>query len=427
MKNTYDIFISYRRNGGFETAQLIAQFLKHQGYNVFFDLENLREAGKFNTRLMAVIEHCKDFIVIFPPNDVERLNETDDWVRQELACAIRHGKTIIPVLLRGFQFPKELPDDIKEVRFYQGVAAGDYNYFDASMEKIRELLTSKKRIAWHQYKMQLFVLLLAGLAIAAFLGYRRWEQQKLFVAAGIEQVKIMGIGITAMNINLNTAHDALEEWRKFSTRFSAAAPKDTAEIRRAFLRYIQMKQNGIVKRNALQTLPEASATILRKNGIQTEEIKTFYELALPLVEQQIENYLHSLAYYARLPRVFDSFAQYAEQLYLSNEYMVKADYYAFLQILSTFPKPVYETFKEVHPQLNNFKEIPLSLTCDDYEALTKAMLNECERVNNTLSGINNAARQNVEAMEYSLQKTTEKMQRQIIGAPLGKREKTKTK
>lgn len=415
MKRTYDIFISYRRQGGFETAQLIAQFLKHRGYNVFFDLENLREAGKFNTQLISVIENCKDFIVIFPPNEVERLYETDDWVRQELACAIRHGKTIIPVLLRDFKFPKELPDDINEVRFYQGVAAGDYNYFDASMEKIRELLTSKKRTSWHPYKTLLFPFLLLGLAAAAFFGYRQRQAQKLFVATSIEQVKIMGIGIAAMNVNLNTAHDALVEWRKFALRFSTAAPKDTAQIRYEFLRYIERKQKGIVKRNALQTLSESSAAILRKNSIQAEEIKTFYEMALPLVEREIENYLHALAQYARMPRIFDLFNQYAEQLYLFNEYMVKADYYSFLQILTTLPQPIYETFKEVHPQLNNFKEIPLSLTYDDYEALAKAMLNECDRVNNTLSDANNAAQQQVEAMAYSLEKTTEKLQQQIIG------------
>lgn len=425
MKNKYDIFISYRREGGFETAQLIAQSLKHQGYNVFFDLENLREAGKFNTRLISVIENCKDFIVIFPPNDVERLNQDDDWVRQELACAIRHGKTIIPVLLRDFKFPKELPDDINEVRFYQGVAAGDYNYFDASLDKIKELLTSKKGITWDRYKPFFWVLLLFIGITAAFFGYRQWQGRKLFVATSIEQVKIMNYGITAMNVNLNIARAALEEWRKFATNFSAASPKDTAEIRNEFLRFIEGKKNGIARRNAMETLSEGSARILRTNGIQTEEINAFYEMALPLVEQEIENYLRSLALYARMPQIFDSFNQYAEQLYLSNEYMIKADYYAFLQLLTTLPEEVYETFKEAHSYLNNFKDIPLSLTYDDYEALGKAMLNECERVNSTLSGINNAAQQQVEAMEYSLRKTSEKMEQQILGDRMTTIEKKK--
>lgn len=35
MKKEYDIFISYRREGGFETAQMISQHLKYKGYNVF--------------------------------------------------------------------------------------------------------------------------------------------------------------------------------------------------------------------------------------------------------------------------------------------------------------------------------------------------------------------------------------------------------
>jgi hypothetical protein len=59
-KNTYDIFISYRRDGGFETASLVAEKLRNAGYNVFFDLESLR-AGKFNEQLFRIIDFLKIF------------------------------------------------------------------------------------------------------------------------------------------------------------------------------------------------------------------------------------------------------------------------------------------------------------------------------------------------------------------------------
>lgn len=38
----YDIFISYRRDGGYETAQLLYDSLKQLGYRVSFDMETLR-------------------------------------------------------------------------------------------------------------------------------------------------------------------------------------------------------------------------------------------------------------------------------------------------------------------------------------------------------------------------------------------------
>ena len=37
----YDLFLSYRRDGGFATARLLYERLKGLGVNVFFDLEEL--------------------------------------------------------------------------------------------------------------------------------------------------------------------------------------------------------------------------------------------------------------------------------------------------------------------------------------------------------------------------------------------------
>ena len=46
----YDIFISYRRDGGQETARILRDSLAERGYRVFFDVESLR-SGAFNTKL----------------------------------------------------------------------------------------------------------------------------------------------------------------------------------------------------------------------------------------------------------------------------------------------------------------------------------------------------------------------------------------
>ena len=74
MKKTkqYDIFISYRREGGMEMADAIYQRLQNAGYSVFLDLEQLK-SGKFNEQLLSVIDGCTDFIVVLPPNDIGSL------------------------------------------------------------------------------------------------------------------------------------------------------------------------------------------------------------------------------------------------------------------------------------------------------------------------------------------------------------------
>ena len=56
-EETYDIFLSYRRNGGLETAKHIFDLLTRDGYRVSFDIDTLRE-GDFDTALLHRINHC---------------------------------------------------------------------------------------------------------------------------------------------------------------------------------------------------------------------------------------------------------------------------------------------------------------------------------------------------------------------------------
>jgi hypothetical protein len=46
----FKIFISYRRKGGYDTAKLIYERLKMDGYSVSFDLDTL-ENGNFGNEL----------------------------------------------------------------------------------------------------------------------------------------------------------------------------------------------------------------------------------------------------------------------------------------------------------------------------------------------------------------------------------------
>lgn len=91
MKESYTIFISYRRNGGFETACLMAEKLRNAGYRVFMDIDSLR-SGKFNEQLYGVIERCSDMLVVLPQDGLERCSDENDWVRLEVAHAMKHRK-----------------------------------------------------------------------------------------------------------------------------------------------------------------------------------------------------------------------------------------------------------------------------------------------------------------------------------------------
>ena len=141
MTGKYDIFISYRRQGGDTTARILCERFTDLGYKVFFDVENLR-AGDFNTELYDVIDQCNDFLIILSPDALDRCENEGDWVRNELAYALKKKKNIVPVLLRGFTFPDKLPEDIKDVRFKNGLEASS-EFFDAFVARLQKFLVSK--------------------------------------------------------------------------------------------------------------------------------------------------------------------------------------------------------------------------------------------------------------------------------------------
>lgn len=137
----YDIFISYRREGGDTLAQLIYDRLREKGYRVFLDIESLR-SGMFNEKLLTVMEECKDVVVILPPNSLERCKNPEDWLYREVSYAIQRKKNIVPVMMRGFVWPEDLPKEIQDLQNFNGIHDSK-DYFDAVIEKLCSLLTSK--------------------------------------------------------------------------------------------------------------------------------------------------------------------------------------------------------------------------------------------------------------------------------------------
>ena len=149
-KTIYDVFISYRRDGGGATAGRINDMLTADGYSVSYDVDTLRE-GRFDEQLLVRIEQCQDFILVVDKNCFARTvdpatNPKDDWLWQELSYALRLKKNIIPVLLAGASFPKQLPEDINNVRFCNGPKYV-HEYFDSFYTKLKAFLHAYPRLA----------------------------------------------------------------------------------------------------------------------------------------------------------------------------------------------------------------------------------------------------------------------------------------
>lgn len=133
-----DVFISYRREGGYAMARLLYECLRNIGVSVFLDLEELR-SGQFNEKLYQEIEKCKNFVLVLPPNSLDRCEAENDWLRLEIEHAIKQKKNIIPVMMVGFEFPDQLPPSLQVLPFFNGVRSSR-EYFDATIKKIVSML-----------------------------------------------------------------------------------------------------------------------------------------------------------------------------------------------------------------------------------------------------------------------------------------------
>lgn len=140
----YDIFVSYRRDGGFETAKHLNDLLVRDGYTVSFDIDTLRE-GDFDEALLRRIDQCVDFILVVDKHTFDRTLDPNfdpkkDWLRTELAYALKLRKNIIPLLLSGVDgFPSNLPEDIADVVTKNGPEYNKY-YFDEFYRRLKSFL-----------------------------------------------------------------------------------------------------------------------------------------------------------------------------------------------------------------------------------------------------------------------------------------------
>lgn len=133
------IFINYRRSLGKWQARSVAQYLRNAGYDVFLDVDTLT-TGRFDTMILQEIEKRPNFISILTPNSLARCANPEDWVRQEIECAIVKNRHIIPLMFDSFDFKIEsdfLVGQLTQLQYYNGLSV-EHESFEQVMEKLIE-------------------------------------------------------------------------------------------------------------------------------------------------------------------------------------------------------------------------------------------------------------------------------------------------
>lgn len=139
-KSPGSVFISYRRDKGSQMARIVKSEIEKRNYTVFLDVDDIG-AEQFDAKLLKEIESSQNFILILAPGSLDRCVEKDDWLRKEIAHAIKTKRNIVPMIFNGFQYPaKELFEkDILELMLQNGVTYS-HEYHDAAFNKLLRFL-----------------------------------------------------------------------------------------------------------------------------------------------------------------------------------------------------------------------------------------------------------------------------------------------
>ena len=370
----YDIFISYRRSS-YDTANLIATRLKSAGYSVFFDMETLR-SGKFNVQLYEVIDNCKDFIVVLPPNSLDRCVNEEDWVRLEVCRAMAGNKNIIPIMLNGFEWPDTMPKGMEELCYYHALTASSVEYFDLAMERLQQqFLHSKRRMPFARVAK---VCAIVGLTLIALLGVL-WG---LFLFLSKDVCEKYANTITGSAEQCHVIMKENKRLRKKWTDFHTAFKFDLNAERLAVLQqdmrsYLEFTEKSIqplsnVDADMLQ-ISVYHSFLLALHGINSQEIA----VAPVMINMNLEEFVTLL-------NMAKSTVDTPNELYLRQvavfleamEYSLNGYYAAVLAAISNFPKSSRELYNQLSTAWTSY---PIEYKIDEDEEYYLDIMNRENR------------------------------------------------
>ncbi|MDE7381835.1 MAG: TIR domain-containing protein [Muribaculaceae bacterium] len=152
----YDVFISYRHDGGAQYARILQLMLDQRGYKVFLDYDEVRD-GNFTEKIRKAIASSAVFMIILSENALDKCNDKEDWVRKEISTALKLKKKIIPVnpdkTFNGIhaELPKNIYDTFNtihhsEIYFGQALGATVDSLIKQRIEPITGKRNSKQNV-----------------------------------------------------------------------------------------------------------------------------------------------------------------------------------------------------------------------------------------------------------------------------------------
>jgi CHASE2 domain-containing sensor protein len=150
------VFISYRRDDSWQAAQLIREELEKwlSPESVFMDVRELEGGDPWREELDRRLDWADTVVVVIGKGWLasadargRRLDRPDDWVRWEIAEALRRRRRVIPVLVDGAPVPAaaDLPDPLKPLTDRQALPLSNLR-FQKDIETLIEAIQRQGRV-----------------------------------------------------------------------------------------------------------------------------------------------------------------------------------------------------------------------------------------------------------------------------------------
>lgn len=168
------LFISYRRADAADIVRAIRERLARELGDdaVFLDVETLGAGEPFRRAVLDALRASDVVLVVVgpawagvEPDGRRRIDDPEDLVRIEVETALREGKHVVPVLVRGAAVPppESLPAPLRRL-FEQNAVRIEADAFDAGVERVLRTLGPRRA------RRRRIGLALAGAVILASVG-----------------------------------------------------------------------------------------------------------------------------------------------------------------------------------------------------------------------------------------------------------------
>ncbi len=297
----YDIFISYRREGGADKARVLKTELEKRGFSVFLDFDELKD-GYFDERIMNAISSTPIFMILLSQNALDRCGEEGDWVYKEIEYAIKTNRHIIPInpdkTFNGFPISAP-PFIVKGVQQHQISDIMFGQLFNVSMDKmvaerIEPVLPQnpKRRLPKWLVIACVIVILLVASATAVLMFGRRLSQSEQVLQYPADSVAIecpmqQPIVEEAPTQTVEQEAPVVLKTPSVGQAKESVSPKENspmvdkkaikAEIDKAFEHQFNLHRNKYPQGNNFQNMQEFQA--------YQNDINSFHQTLLQLIKE----------------------------------------------------------------------------------------------------------------------------------------------